>query len=184
MEIVYLFILGLTIGLIILLMRMNRKEGFFQDIFLTDSELPLERNPEYLLPSNDTATIPEGGGSAKGKDLYKDAKINAYVTDDGKFTFKRSEIEKGFSDQLSKFPKNPEESEEAYLSRFMIPILWQTTKNQYDSFSKLTSSILEIKQNLRAANIKMVEINQEIDKIGDNNISKKRTEAFDFKKFE
>ena len=66
----------------------------------------------------------------------------------------------------------------------MIPILWQTTKNQYDSFSKLTSSILEIKQNLRAANIKMVEINQEIDKIGDNNISKKRTEDFDFKKFE
>lgn len=185
MNTIFLTILGLALLLIVFLkMRNNKREGFFQDIFLTDSELPLEKNPEYLLPSNNTATIPESGGSKEGKDLYKDEKINAYVTGSGKLAFKSAEIKKTFSDQLSKFPRNEGESEESYLSRFMVPILWQTTKNQFESFSKLASSIEEIKQNLRAANIKMVSINNEIEKIGDKNIAKQRAEDFDFKKFE
>ena len=165
------------------LLKNSRVEPFYQDVYLTDSELPLERNPEYLLPSNNTVTVPQPGGSNQGADLYKDDKIKSYVTSTGSITFKRSEIEKGFSDQLAKFPKQPDESEESYLSRFMVPILWQATKNQFASFSELDASIQKIKTELRTANVSMVSINKEVSGLGEAAINSKRAEDFDFKKF-
>jgi len=186
MKYTFLVILGLFVILAIYLWkrRVLTRESFFQDVFLTDSEMPLEKNPEYLLPSNNTSTVPQSGGSKEGEDLYKNDKIHSYVMGNGKISFKRGEIEKVFSEQLSKFPREENESEESYLSRFMVPILWQTTKNQFECFSQLSSSIEQIKTDLRSANIKMVKINKEVEKIGDDDIAKKRSEEFDLKNFE
>lgn len=186
MENIFLVILGLFIILSVYLwkQRILTREAFFQDVYLTDSELPLEKNPEYLLPSNNTSTVPQSGGSKEGEDLYKDDKIHSYVKGNGKIAFKLSEIEKVFSEQLAKFPREKNESEDSYLSRFMVPILWQTIKNQFESFSQLSSSIAEIKRDLRSANIRMVKINKEVEKIGDDEIAKTRSEDFDFKNFE
>jgi hypothetical protein len=186
MKNTFLVIVGLFVILAIYLWKRRdlSLEPFFQEIYLTDSEMPLEKNPEYLLPSNNTSTVPQSGGSKEGVDLYKNDKIHSYVKGDGKISFKRSEIANVFSDQLSKFPREENESEESYLSRFMVPILWQTTKNQFDSFFQLSSSIEQIKTDLRSANIKMVSINNEVEKIGDDDIAKKRSEDFDFKSFE
>ena len=65
----------------------------------------------------------------------------------------------------------------------MVPILWQATKKQMDSFSSLGIEIQKLTSILRSANKKMIGINETIRELGPDAIDGKRSDDFDFKKF-
>ena len=53
-----------------------------------EGQVPQFKNPEYLLPSNNTATDP---GSEDGEDYYKDLKIKPTISD-SKVVFEQGNI--------------------------------------------------------------------------------------------
>ena len=158
-------------------------ETFYNDITLSNSKISLEKHPEYLLPSNNTVSNP---GSENGEDLYKNMKINTYVTGEGKVIFDSGEVSKNYLRNFAWSPskkENQEETEDSMLARFMIPILWQATKKQMESFSSLGIEIEKLTTILRSANKKMIRINDTLRDIGKEGIDKKRADEFDFKNF-
>ena len=181
--------LGISVIFVIILLYLysNSKtsgiETFYNDITLSNSKLSVEKHPEYLLPSNNTAADP---GSEDGEDFYKGVKINAYVTDEGKIIFNSAEVTQNYLRNSVWSPskkKDQEETEDSMLARFMVPILWEATKKQMDSFSSLGSEIKKLETILRSANKKMIGINETIRDIGTEGIDKKRADEFDFKNF-
>ena len=197
-----LFVVGLLCILLYLLFNQRQEKNYILNLVqlernitiepfaengtkLSDSENQLEQNPSLLLPSNLSAAVPDPDDKkSKGKDAYEDSKLHAYYNPGGYYMFKKEEIEKVFGDELSKFPKlqlaSGEESDSSWLSRFMVPLLWQTVKNQYDELGQMTTSISDIKSMLRSSNVKMIKINEELKKVGVGDMGKKRTEEFEF----
>lgn len=182
----YIGILSIFVIILIYLYSKSTVSGietFYTEINLSTSKISVEKHPEYLLPSNNTASDP---GSEDGEDFYKDMKINAYVTPGGKIIFDSDEIKKNYERNTLWSPSkktNEEETEDSMLARFMIPILWQATKKQMDSFSSLGTDIEKLTTILRSANKKMIGINETVKQIGPEVIDKKRADDFDFKKF-
>lgn len=163
--------------------KMSGIETFYNEITLTDSKVSVEKHPEYLLPSNNTASDP---GSEDGEDFYKDVKINAYVTNEGKIIFNSAEVTKNYLRNTVWSPskkKDQEETEDSMLARFMVPILWEATKKQMESFSSLGSEIKNLETILRSANKKMIGINETIRELGPDALDEKRANDFDFKSF-
>lgn len=163
--------------------KMSGIETFYNEITLTDSKVSVEKHPEYLLPSNNTASDP---GSEDGEDFYKDVKINAYVTNEGKIIFNSAEVTKNYLRNTGWSPskkKDQEETEDSMLARFMVPILWEATKKQMESFSSLGSEIKNLETILRSANKKMIGINETIRELGPDALDEKRANDFDFKSF-
>ena len=181
--------LGISVIFMIILIYLYSKtkisgiETFYSDITLSKSKLSVEKHPEYLLPSNNTASDP---GSEDGEDFYIDNKINAYVTGEGKIIFDSSEVTDNFMRSIAWSPSKQEKQEEtddSMIARFMVPILWQATKKQMDSFSSLGIEIQKLTSILRSANKKMIGINETIRELGPDAIDGKRSDDFDFKKF-
>lgn len=184
MEHRFLGICIFFIGILIYLYKKRNTEirEHFNMKTIAEAKNPLLKNPEYLLPSNNTATDP---GSEDGKDYYEESKIRPTLSD-SKVVFDAGNINKEYMLNVifSKAKEeNQTETEDSMLARFMIPLLWQATKNQIEEFNKLSKDIQEVNKILRAANKKMVDINVSVDNIGQDAIAKKRSNDFDFKKF-
>ena len=147
-----------------------------------EEQIPQLKNPEYLLPSNNTASDP---GSQDGEDYYKDLKIIPTISN-SKVIFDETNVKENYplSFAFSQAKKENEvETEDSMLARFMVPLLWQVTKNQIEDFSRLETDIQHINKVLRAANKKMIKINKSVDALGPDAISKKRGDDFDLKNF-
>lgn len=186
MERAFLGIFILLIVIFVYLYKRNKVNSLekFVMISLSDFEgqVPQFKNPEYLLPSNNTATDP---GSEDGEDYYKDLKIKPTISD-SKVVFEQGNILQLYlMNSIFNQPKkeNEPETDDSMLARFMVPLLWQITKNQMEEFSRLESDIQYVSNVLRAAGKKMIRINEEVDNLGPDAISKKRSDDFDFKKF-
>ena len=186
MEQAFLGIFILLLVIFVYLYKRNRSKTLetFNTVSLSDFEgqVPQFKNPEYLLPSNNTATDP---GSEDGEDYYKDLKIRPTISD-SKVVFERDNIVNLYSSNINFNQSKKEdevETDDSMLARFMVPLLWQITKNQIEDFSRLESDIQYINNVLRAANIKMIKINTDVNNLGPDAISKKRSNDFDFKKF-
>ena len=181
--------LGIIFFIVLLLLYLYKtkyvnvlQEPFIQVEKLSNSEMLLEKNPEYLLPSNNTITDPS---SNDGEDLYKDKKINTYITIDGNIIFKKSEVEQVFKDQLKTtlLGNQQEKTDDSMIARFMVPLLWQITKNQFNEFSNLASEIQTLERDLHSANKQLINVNEVVREIGEDSIDQKRKNDFDFKNF-
>lgn len=139
------------------------------NIPLTDSSDIYEQHPELTLPLSKTGEYMKQKydmGAQQSSSGENKPIIDVYFTAPGKIGFKKSEIEKIYGEQLNKFkrkPVAPWEQEEYRIAKLMVPITWKAMANQYGQFKTLVDDIKKIKDDLNNTNIKIVDIDNELE---------------------